>query len=415
MARPPSCIERLVQEVQANGPPREARRGVVALLAVGGGAVVANLYYAQPLLPRMAESLHSSEEAMGGVAMATQLGYGLGMLGLVPLGDRLERRRLIVAMTALAGLAVLGVAVAPTIEALLVLSVLLGLASMVPQLIVPYAATIAPAHARGRVVGTVMAGFLVGILLSRSVSGFVGGAFGWRAVYVLAAGVMGALALVLAFRLPAQRPEAPVPLGELYASLARIVRDEPILRTHALLGAMSFGAFSVFWSTLAFHLASLPGHYGSGVVGAYGLVGVAGAMAAPVVGRFADRHDPRIVNLGALLVLLASFVVFAAAGGSLVALVVGVVLLDVGAQSNHISNQARIFALAPALRSRLNTVYMTSFFAGGAAGSYLGVLAWTRAGWVGACAVGAAMTLVAVAALLLSAVRQRRGLVIFSR
>jgi predicted MFS family arabinose efflux permease len=378
---------------------------LVALLAVAGGAIVANLYYAQPLLPQMHTALGCSERAIGAVPMATQLGYGLGMLALVPLGDRMERRGLIVAMTALSAVALLGVAVAPGIEALMVLSFLLGLASMVPQLIVPYAATIAPAHQRGRVVGTVMAGLLVGILLSRSVSGFVGAAFGWRSVYVLGAALMATLGAVLAWRLPPQRPEAPVPLKELYASLGRIVKNEPIVRLHGLLGAMTFGAFSVFWSTLAFHLASLPPHYGSSVVGTYGLVGVAGALIAPAVGRFADRRDARIVNLGAIVTVIASFAVFAVFRTSLVALAVGVTLLDVGAQANHISNQARIFSLNPALRSRLNTIYMTSYFAGGAAGSWLGVLAWSSAGWTGACAVGAAMGGVALSALGISALR----------
>lgn len=384
-----------------------ADRGLVALLAVAGGAIVANLYYAQPLLPEMARALGASERAVGGVPMATQLGYGFGMLSLVPLGDRFERRRLIVGMTGASSLALLGVALSPGVGALLALSFVLGLASMVPQLIVPYAATAAPARARGHVVGMVMSGLLVGILLSRTVSGFVGQAFGWRVVYVLGAAVMAALTVLLALRLPSQRPEARLTLAELYASLVRIVREEPIVRLHSLLGAMSFGAFSVFWSTLAFHLASLPARYGSGVVGAYGLVGVAGALVAPVVGRFADRRDPRIVNVGALVVLVASFGLFAAAGKSLFALAVGVALLDVGAQSNHISNQARIFALSPALRSRLNTIYMTSYFAGGAAGSWLGVLAWTRAGWLGACAVGAAMGVIALAALGLSQARAR--------
>jgi predicted MFS family arabinose efflux permease len=382
---------------------------LVALLAVSGGAIVANLYYAQPLLPEMHTALGCSERAIGAVPMVTQLGYGFGMLALVPLGDRLERRRMIVAMTALSAVALLGVALSPGIEALLALSFFLGLASMVPQLIVPYAATIAPPRERGRVVGTVMAGLLVGILLSRSVSGFVGGAFGWRSVYVLGAGLMATLAVVLAIRLPPQRPDAPVALGELYASLGRIVKTEPVVRLHSLLGAMTFGAFSVFWSTLAFHLLALPPHYGSAVVGAYGIVGVAGALVAPLVGRFADRHDARLVNLGAIVTLIASFGVFAAFGSSLVALGIGVTLLDVGAQANHISNQARIFALAPALRSRLNTIYMTSYFAGGAAGSWLGVFAWSHDGWRGACAVGASMGVVALVALALSAALGRNA------
>jgi predicted MFS family arabinose efflux permease len=252
-----------------------------------------------------------------------------------------------------------------------------------------------------------MSGVLIGILLSRTLSGFVGAAWGWRAVYFLAAGLMLVLAAVLALRLPVQRPEAKVPIGEIYASLRRIVAREPILRLHSLLGAMTFGAFSVFWSTLAFHLAALPPHYGSIVVGAFGLVGVVGALAAPVVGRLADKRDPRILNGLAIVLTLSSFAVFAVGGASLGALAVGIVLLDVGAQSNHVSNQTRIFGLEPALRSRLNTVYMTSYFAGGALGSWAGALAWSRAGWPGVCAVGAGMALIALVGLVRDVARRQ--------
>lgn len=374
-------------------------RSLVVLLAVAGGAIVANLYYCQPLLPQIRTTFGVTEHDVAAVATATQLGYGAGMLGLVPLGDRLERKSLIVVMTALSAVALVGVSLAPGLVALTVLSFVLGLFSMVPQLIVPYAATAAPASARGRTVGTVMAGLLVGILLSRTVAGFVGQAFGWRSVYVLAAVLMAGLAGVLGWRLPAQRPRAVVPAVELYASLVSIARREGVLRLHALLGAMTFGAFSVFWSTLGFHLHDLPAHYGSGVVGAFGLVGVAGALVAPLVGRFADRRDARLVNAGAIAVLIVSFPVFGAFGASLSGIAVGVLLLDVGAQANHISNQARIFALAPELRSRLNTVYMTSYFAGGAAGSWLGAIAWSRAGWTGVCELGASMGTVALVAL----------------
>jgi predicted MFS family arabinose efflux permease len=379
------------------------------LLAIAAGAIVANLYYAQPLLPAMARDVGASDQALGAVPMATQLGYGAGMLALVPLGDRLERRGLIVAMTALSSVVLVGVGWARGLGALVAASFLLGLVSMVPQLIVPYAATASPAESRGRGVGTVMGGLLIGILLSRTLSGFVGAAWGWRAVYFLASGLMVALAALLALRLPAQQPEARVPVLEIYASLGRIVAREPVLRLHSLLGAMTFGAFSVFWSTLAFHLAALPAHYGSVVVGAFGIVGVVGALAAPLVGRFADKRDPRILNGLAIAVTLGSFGVLAAGGASLGALAVGVVLLDLGAQTNHVSNQARIFSLDSALRSRLNTIYMTSYFAGGALGSWAGALAWSRAGWGGVCAVGAGMAAIALVALARDVTRAARA------
>jgi predicted MFS family arabinose efflux permease len=266
----------------------------------------------------------------------------------------------------------------------------------VPQAIVPYAAGAARPTERGGVVGTVMSGVLIGILLSRTVSGLLGARFGWRAVYVLAAGGMLGLAILLRALLPPQRPERVVPWGELYRSIGALVRTEPVLRQHSVMGALTFGAFSVFWSTLSFHLATLPPHYGSAVTGAFGVVGVVGALAAPLVGRFADRRDPRVINGAAIATVAASFAVLAVWRGSLVGIAVGVILLDLGVQANHISNQARIFALDPALRNRLNTVYMVSYFAGGAFGSWLGASAFARFGWTGVCVAGGALGVLAL-------------------
>jgi len=253
-----------------------------------------------------------------------------------------------------------------------------------------------------------MGGLLIGILLSRTVSGLLGARFGWRAVYVMAAGGMLALAATLRALLPPQRPERVVPWGELYRSIGALVRREPVLRQHSVLGALTFAAFSVFWSTLAFHLAALPAHYGSGVTGAFGVVGVVGALAAPLVGRFADRGDPRIINGAAIATVAASFGALWLWSGSLVGIAVGVVLLDLGAQANHISNQARIFALDPALRNRLNTVYMVSYFAGGASGSWLGATAFARFGWAGVCGAGAALGVAALAFFAARVARRER-------
>ncbi len=374
-------------------------RGLTLVLAAAAGLIVANLYYVQPLLDLVRASFGATQREVGFIATLTQLGYGAGMLLLVPLGDRYERRRLIVGMTFAVALALVAVTLAPTLPLLGLASFALGLTTMVPQLIVPFAAGLARPRARGRVVGTVMSGLLVGILLSRTLSGIVGAHLGWRAMYVIAAGLMLVVAVLLRLLLPRQEAEAKVPFGVLFRSLLTLVRDEPVLRRHAILGALTFAAFSVFWTTLAFHLATPPHHYGSEVVGAFGVVGVVGALAAPLVGRYSDAYPPRVVNGAAVAIVLVAFFVFYAAGGSLVGLGVGVVLLDLGAQSNHISNQTRIFGLDPPRRNRLNTVYMTSYFGGGALGSWLGAEAWSGAGWAGVTALGAALSIAALVVL----------------
>ncbi|WP_165249873.1 MFS transporter [Paludisphaera soli] len=366
-------------------------------MAIGSGLSVANLYYSQPLLERMADDFSASASRMGVVATATQVGYALGMMLLAPLGDLLERRRLIVILLGATALTLAAVASSPTFGWLAVASLAMGAATVTPQIIVPFAAAIAEPHERGRVVGTVMSGLLIGILLARTASGFLGSHLGWRAVFWLAAGLMVGLMFLMAKELPKSTPTL---VGTSYAALLRslggLVRDLPELRTSALFGGLAFASFSVFWTVLAFHLAGPPFGYGSDVVGLFGLVGAAGAMAAPLVGTFADRRGPRwSIGLG-LTTMLASFVVLAAFGSSLPGLVVGVLLLDVGAQCNHISNQTRIYGLAPEARSRLNTVYMVSFFLGGALGSATGAAAWPRFGWPGACAVGSAFLVAAL-------------------
>jgi predicted MFS family arabinose efflux permease len=372
----------------ANTSP--APRTLVALLAVGAGVTVANLYYNQPLLASIAHSFGASERDVGIIPTLTQLGYGAAMLVLVPLGDLYERRGLILRMTWASVVALVLVAVAPNLFALALASLVLGAASMVPQYIVPYAAGAAAEHERGRVVGTVMSGLLIGILLSRTLSGFVGAHFGWRTMYIAAAVGMAALSGVLRAYLPAQPVQRVASLKALYASLAGLVRDEPVLRLHAVLGALTFASFSAFWSTLAFHLASLPQHYGSAVAGGFGLIGVVGAVAAPLVGRFADDRDSGLVTVLATGAIVLSFAIFGAFGQSLAGLAVGVVLLDLGVQSNQITNQARIYALSPHMRNRLNTVYMATYFAGGALGSASGALARTVGGWPAVSFIGGA-------------------------
>jgi len=380
-------------------PPATLRPGRVWFMAAASGATVANLYYNQPLLGHIGRELGASGGALGLVPTLTQVGYAVGMLFIVPLGDSLERRRVIVTMSMLVTLALVGVALAPTLPLLVLASFAVGATTVIPQLLIPFAAHLAPAAQRGRVVGTVMSGLLIGILLSRTAAGFVGTHLGWRAMFWMAAGLMLALGLVMRFILPAQPPMAELPYPALLRSLGHLARTEPVLRLHALLGALTFAAFSVFWSTLALYLQSLPEQYGPQVAGLFGVVGVAGALVAPLVGRYADVRGDRRINALAIGVLLLSFGVMWPLGRWLWGIALGVVLLDMGTQANQISNQTRVYALRPEARSRLNTLYMVTYFAGGAGGSWLGTTAWTQAGWTGVCAAGATLCMVALLVL----------------
>lgn len=370
---------------------------LVLLLAVAAAGTVANLYYAQPLLPGIARDLGVTAGQVGWVPVFTQVGYAVGLLLFIPLGDAVERRRLILALVLASAGALLAAAVAPGATWLAIACLAVGFFTVIPHVAVPLAAHLAAPAQRGRVIGLIMSGVLAGILLARTFAGLVGGAFGWRAVYALAAAGMLVLAAGLARLLPPSPPERAVRYGELLASLGPLLRDEQELRRPSFVGAMVFASFSVFWTTLAFFLETPPYHWGAEGAGLFGLVGLSGALAAPLVGRLSDRRGPRYATGVSLAVALASWAVFAALGRTLAGLVAGVVLLDVGIQSAHVSNLARIHALDPAARSRRNTVYMVAYFAGGALGTFLGVRAWARFGWAGVCAAGAGFLVLALA------------------
>jgi predicted MFS family arabinose efflux permease len=360
--------------------------------------VVANIYYNQPLLAAIGRTFHIPDSQASLVATATQVGYTLGMLLVVPLGDMLERKNLMLWMLLGAAICLGAAAFAPSFLLLAVASVLLGICSSVPQLLLPMAASLAPEADRGRIVGRIMSGLLIGILLSRTVSGYVGAHLGWRTVFEGAAALMLALAGLLAWRLPRDRPSFQGSYASLMQSLITLIRELPPLRRSALVGAGIFAAFSVFWTTLAFYLEGPAYHYGSDVAGFFGLVGAVGALAAPLAGKAADTKGPRFAITVGILLALASFVLLGVGGGYLAGLVLGVILLDVGVQSAHISNQTLVFSLRPEARSRLNTVYMTGYFTGGSLGSVVGGLAWTHYGWPGVCAVGALFVALALAA-----------------
>ncbi|MGD0134826.1 MAG: MFS transporter [Bryobacteraceae bacterium] len=365
-------------------------------MALSVGAIVANIYYVQPLLAAMARTFAVSASVIGLVAMLTQVGTAIGMLIFVPLGDSHERRALLTMLLSGACLALCGVATAQNLIWILIASFAVGLCGAAVHIIVPFAAQLAPENSRGRVLGTVFSGLLLGILLARTFSGVVASFFGWRAVYWIAALVMLSLMLLLRAQLPKLPRQSDLSWPALMRSLVDLVRDHPALRESAFLGAALLCVFSAFWTTLVFLLQTPPYHFGSSVAGLFGLVGAAGALCAPLVGRFADRRGPRFTILLALLTTLASFLLLGALGKMMAGLIIGVILLDVGVQSGHVANQTRIYALDANARSRLNTVYMFCYFSGGSFGSWLGALCWQYQGWPAVCAFGAAVLVVAL-------------------
>jgi predicted MFS family arabinose efflux permease len=369
--------------------------GLLAIMAVASGIAVANLYYIQPLLADIGRAFGASPSAMGVIVMLGQIGFAIGVLLFVPLGDISDRRRLILLMLTGAAISLMGVAMAASYARLGAAIFFVGLFSVSPQMFVPFAAHLAAPERRGRAVGIVMSGLVIGILVSRTASGYIGNVFGWRTMYRMASVLTLALAVATALSLPRSSGSVRLPYGRLLGSMWQLIRSEPILRESALAAAMLFGAFSAFWSMLAFRLETPPLHYGSQVAGLFGIVGIAGAAAAPIAGRLADRLNPRVNVRVALIATVVSFAILAAAGHTIAGLVAGIIVLDAGVQAGHVTNQSRIFNLLPEARNRLNTVYMVSFFLGGAAGSVLAANAWQRWGWPGVCAVGLGMPLIA--------------------
>jgi predicted MFS family arabinose efflux permease len=377
---------------------------MVALFAVACGVSAANLYYAQPLLPQIARDLGTGTGETALVVTAAQLGYGCGLALLVPLGDVLVRRRLVPGLLVVAAVALAGAAAAPDIGVLIAAVALAGVCSVAAQVLVPFSAALADDSQRGRVVGTVMSGLLLGILLARTFSGLIAGASGWRAVFVVAGGVVLAMAVLLHRKLPGEAVRPRVAYGELLRSVLRLLATQPVLRLRSAIGALVFAAFSVLWTSLAFLLAGSPYHYSEATIGLFGLLGAAGALAASTSGRLADRGHERAVSGGSLVLIVVSFGLLALGRSDLGALMAGVLLADLGIQAVHIQNQQLIFALDPAARSRLNTAYMVLYFAGGALGSASTGLAYGAGGWTAVVVLGAAYSGAALLLWVVSAV-----------
>jgi predicted MFS family arabinose efflux permease len=382
--------------------PSQARlsNSLTFLLAGGTGLSVAALYYSQPILGVLTGDLHASSRAVGWIPTLTQFGYALGLLLLAPLGDRFDRRNIIVIKALVLSAALLLTGFAPTLGVLLISSLLVGLFATVAQDIVPAAATLAPLEHRGKVVGTVMTGLLLGILLSRVVSGFVAEHFGWRSVFVAASVSIALLAMVMARRLPHFAPTSTVTYPALLQSLAGLWQQHRKLRLAALAQGLLAVGFSAFWSTLAVMLHAAPFHLGSAVAGAFGLAGAVGALAAPFAGRMADRRGAEwVTRIGAGLTVLSFASMLAMpllpTGAQLVLLALATVGFDLGVQASLIAHQTIVYGIAPEARSRLNAVLMTSVFVGMAAGGALGAQALAAWGWSGVVVVAVAASVAA--------------------
>ena len=383
---------------QPEPQPKSISRGLVLFLAVACGVTVANLYYSQPLLHTLARSFETSSGVVATVVTVTQVGYAAGLLFLVPLGDLVRRRRLVVVMGSLAVVGLVGCGLAPSFALFEAAVLAVGCASVVAQILVPLAADLASEERRGQVVGTVMSGLLMGILLARTVSGLLASLAGWRFVYLVAAVVMAILVVVLRLVLPSTQPSSRLNYLALLRSTAAMVREEPLLRRRSLLGALCFACFSVLWTTISFLLSGPPYHYGIAVIGLFGLVGAAGALCTTFAGRLADAGWTRRITLGFAVLILAAFILMVPGRNNLIALIGGILILDVGVQGVHITNQSIIYSLRADARSRINSAYMTTYFVGGAAGSAVAGVTYSAAGWIGVCGLGIVLAVAMVAA-----------------
>ncbi|MEW1660836.1 MFS transporter [Streptomyces sp. NPDC093707] len=364
-------------------------------MSVATGLAVAGNYFAQPLLDVIGRDLHLSTGAAALVVTVAQTGYGLGLLLLVPLGDLIERRRLAVVLCALTAAFLTLTASAPNGALLLAGTALTGLTSVAAQVVLPFAATLSAPAERGRTVGTVMTGLLLGILLARTAAGLLAELGGWRTVYWVNAALMLLMAVLLRLRLPTLRTHVGLRYPALLRSTLTLFVREPVLRWRAALGALTFAGFSVLWTALVFLLSGPAYGWQESAIGLMGLVGAAGSLAASTAGRLADRGLAHRVTGIAAFLLLGSWGLLAIGGAgstwSLAALLAGVIILDLAAQAVHVSNQNLVYGVRPEARNRLNSAYMTSYFTGGAAGSALTSMVWGLAGWGGVCALGAGL------------------------
>lgn len=345
------------------------------------GLIVANIYYCQPLVILIAKEYGLTESYAGRISYLTQAGYAIGLFLIVPLGDMFERKKQILVIT---GLAIASLLMATFSHSFLVLEiacVLIGASSIVPQLILPMAANLSSDESRGHTIGIIMSGLLIGILGSRAISGSIGFLWGWRAMFGIAAGICFLLILLIASRFPQSKPSFSGTYRQLISSMFKYVKSQPVLREASIINFLAFAIISGFWTTMVLFLANPPFSFQSLQIGLFGIAGAAGALAAPLVGKLSDGKDPRKNILTGLVLQLVSIVAFYLTGSSLYLFVIGIILIDIGMQAIHVTNQTRIYALVPEARNRLNTIFMSVSFVGAASGSWFGLWLWDKGQW----------------------------------
>ena len=382
-------------------PPSDLSQGMILVLAAASGVSVATIYFPQAITPLIAAGLGVTAEAAAGVVTAAQLGYAAGLFLLVPLGDRLRHRSLVPTLLLLTAFALMAASLAPSLPVLIGASALAGFTTVVPQILLPMAAGLVAANRRGEVTGTILAGLLGGILLARTFGGTLGEHFGWREPYLVAAALILLLATVMVRVIPRTIPASSQPYPRLIAAAFALLRDEPDLRRSGLYQALTFGSFSAGWTSLALFLGGPVYSLGGQAVGLIALVGAASVLITPIAGRWIDRRGPDAISLLCFIGVIVSTAIlaFGVLGGALglAALTLGMLVLDVAVQCGQTANQARIFALRPDARSRINTAYMTCAFLGGSAGSWIGVKTYALWGWIGVCNAVALAAVVALA------------------
>lgn len=379
------------------------------LITIGCGVVVANLYYCQPLLGALSRAFHVSEQSASVINICSQLGYGLGLFFIVPLGDMIQRRKLLIWMHLLAALCLVGVGFSSGITGLYVFSVLVGVTSTACQIFIPLAAHLATDDERGGVLGTVMGGLLTGILLSRTLSGIAAQYWGWQSIYFISAGFMLIMTLLVWRHIPGEEPAFRGTYRELMRSMFGLFRSQPVIRESAWIGACLFGAISAFWATMAFFLEKPPYGYSLALIGLFGIIGTGGALISPYVGRLTDRRGPFLPMRWGIAMMVVGWVLLYEGRWIIGVVIVGIILIDMGMQSTHVPNLARNYALVPGARTRLNTIYMTSFFIGGTLGSSVGSIAWNIGEWNGVCISGLAMVILGSIPVFFRGLLAKRG------
>lgn len=387
------------------------KRADTLLMAFCTALIVANIYYCQPLIILIAEDFNLTETYAGRITYLTQAGYAIGLFLLVPLGDMFERRKQILVITGLAILALLAAGFSQSFLMLEVASVFIGACSIVPQLILPLAANLSNDESRGHNIGIIMSGLLIGILASRAISGSIGFWLGWRAMFLIAALICLTMIILMARRFPQSFPTFKGDYKELMRSMFGYIKTQPVLRETALINFLAFAIISGFWTTMVVFLANPPFNFQTLQIGLFGIAGAAGALAAPLVGKFSGGSgNPRKNLMIGFILQLISIALFYFTGGYLYLFIIGIILIDIGQQAIHVTNQTRIYTLIPEARNRLNTIFMSVSFIGASCGSALGLWLWDLGGWAMFCYGITAITILNIGIYLFYSNRKTTGL-----